>query len=69
MEKEESRWAAERGARNGREKPRAAEVRRMGRERSEKAEGRRAVVAVEEERREVVWRVRRKRRGRRSIVG
>ena len=69
MLKEVSRRAEGRGANNGRENPRMAEVRRTGRERIEKVGRKRAVVVVEEdEKREVVWRVRRSRTGRRSIV-
>lgn len=67
-----SRRAGELDVRNGREKPRAAEVvRRMGRWRREKGVGRRAALVVVEEagkRGGVVWRVRRRREGRRSMV-
>lgn len=63
-----SRSAGDRGAKSGSEKPRAAEVKRTGRERIEKVGGRRVVVVVEEERRVLVWRVRRSRKGRSSIL-
>ena len=50
MLKAVSRSAEDRGAKNGSEKPRAAEVRRTGRARIAKGGGRRAVVVVEERR-------------------
>ncbi len=69
MLKAVSRSAEDRGAKNGMEKPSRAEVRRTGRARIEKVGGRRGAMVVEgEERRVVLWRVRRSRKGRRNIV-
>jgi hypothetical protein len=71
VENEVSRRVGELDARKGMEKPKAAEVRRRERWRIEKGEGSRAVAVVverEEEGRMVVWRVRRRRKGRRSMA-
>jgi hypothetical protein len=72
VENEVSRRVVELDARKGMEKPKAVDARRRERWRIEKGEGSRAVAVVvekeEEEGRIVVWRIRRRRKGRRSMV-